>query len=216
MNGKKVIPINTHEHVKAKLIAAAGSVLARYGFSKCNEDLVADQAGLKRINIFRYFGGLPGLVSAFGESGHFWPTTSELLQETADNFSQLTPEEQMSAFFKSLLGCLRRRPQTLDILAWEVLERNELSRRLEDVRVRNALEYFENLHGEIPENIDLSAIVALLAGAVFFLSVQSRNMRTFGGIDLQSDAGWKRIEHAIELLMRGSFGMEGQTTNDKI
>ena len=214
MTGRKVIPINTHEQVRAKLIAAAGSLLARAGFSRCNEDQVAHEAGLKRINIFRYFGGLPGLVSAFGESGQFWPTTHELLQETTENFPKLTPEEQMSAFFKSLLVCLRRRPQTLDILAWEALERNELSRRLEDVRVRTALEYFENLHGEIPEDIDLSAIVALLAGAVFFLSVQSRNMRTFGGIDLQSEAGWKRIEQAIELLMRGSLSKEGTTMDD--
>ncbi|MDZ7762449.1 MAG: TetR/AcrR family transcriptional regulator [Desulfovermiculus sp.] len=215
MPGSKVIPINTHEQVRTKLIAAIGSILARVGFSRCNEDLVAQEAGLKRINIFRYFGGLPGLVSAFGESGLFWPTTDELLQETIDNFPQLTPEEQMSAFFKSLLVCLRHRPQTLDILAWEALERNELSRRLEDVRVRTALEYFENLHGEIPEDIDLSAIVALLAGAVFFLSVQSRNMRTFGGIDLQSEAGWKRIEQAIELLMRGSFSKDDQSRNEK-
>ncbi|MFP4050053.1 MAG: TetR/AcrR family transcriptional regulator [Desulfovermiculus sp.] len=205
MPGNKVIPIDTHEQVKNRLIQAVGLILAREGFSRCNEDLVAQEAGLKRINIFRFFGGLPGLVSAFAESGHFWPTTQELLQETAGDFPHLSPEEQMSAFFKSLLICLRRRPQTLDILAWEALERNELSRRLEDVRVRTALEYFENLHGEIPEDIDLSAIVALLAGAVFFLSVQSRNMRSFGGIDLQSDAGWKRIEQAIELLMRGSL-----------
>ncbi len=205
MPSSKVIPINTNEQMKAKLITSVGQTLAQDGFSTCNEDLVAQGAGVKRINIFRFFGGLPGLVSAFGDSGQFWPTTEELLQETEASFPDITPEEQMSAFFKSLLLCLRRRPQTLDILAWETLERNELSRRLEDVRVRTALEYFENLHGEIPEDIDLSAIVALLAGAVFFLSVQSRNMRTFGGIDLQSDAGWKRIEQAIELLMRGSL-----------
>ncbi|WP_027370774.1 TetR/AcrR family transcriptional regulator [Desulfovermiculus halophilus] len=210
MNGNKVISTNTHAQVKKKLVAAVGRLLARVGFSRLNEDLVVEEAGVKRINIFRFFGGLPGLVSAFGESGDFWPSTSELLAETAADFPDLTPEEQMSAFFKSLLTCLRRRPQTLDILAWETLERNELSRRLEDIRVRTALEYFEHLHGEIPDDIDLSAVVALLAGAVFFLSVQSRNMRTFGGIDLQSDAGWKRIEQAIELLMRGSLSGPGK------
>lgn len=205
MAGHKVISINTKEQIKDRLITAVGPILARKGFNGINEDLVCKETNLKRINIFRFFGGLSGLVSAFGESRHFWPSTEELLQETADNFTDLSPEQQMAAFFKSLLICLRRRPQTLDILAWESLERNELSKRLEDVRVRTALEYFENLHGEIPDDIDLSAVVALLAGAVFFLSVHSRNMKTFGGIDLQSEAGWRRIEQAIELLMHGSL-----------
>jgi len=205
MSADKVIPINANELAKEKLVAAVGPLLARVGFYRFNEDLVTQETGLKRINIYRFFGGLPGLISAFAESGRFWPLTGELLAETTKSFSELAPEQQMAAFFKSLLICLRRRPQTLDILAWETLERNELSKRLEDVRVRTALEYFENLHGEIPEDIDLSAVVALLAGAVLFLSVHSRTMRTFGGIDLQSDAGWRRIEQAIELLMRGSL-----------
>lgn len=205
MTANKVIPIDTNDRIKNRLISAVGPVLAREGFNRMDEDLVARESGLKRINIFRFFGGLPGLVSAFGDSGRFWPSTRELLQETDAGYADSPPEQQMAAFFKSLLICLRRRPQTLDILAWEILERNELSKRLEDIRVRTSLEYFENLHGEIPEEIDLSAVVALLAGAVFFLSVQSRNLKTFGGIDLQSEAGWRRIEHAIELLMRGSL-----------
>lgn len=205
MSANKVISINTNDHIKNRLISAVGPLLARVGFNRFNEDLVARESGLKKINIFRFFGGLPGLVSAFGDSGRFWPSTWELLQETNKGFTDFPPEQQMAAFFKSLLVCLRRRPQTLDILAWEPLERNELSKRLEDIRVRTSLEYFEHLHGEIPEDIDLSAVVALLAGAVFFLSVQSRNSKTFGGIDLQSEAGWRRIEQAIELLMRGSL-----------
>jgi len=61
------------------------------------------------------------------------------------------------------------------------------------------------LNGKIPEKIDLSAIVALLAGAVFFLSMYSRKTKTFGGIDLQSEKGWQRIELAIEQLVQGSF-----------
>ncbi len=201
----KVLSINSNEIIKRKLISAVGQVLARVGFSHCNEDLVAQKAGVKRFNIFQLFGGLPNLVSAFGKSQEFWPSTEELLQETFPNFNELSPEQQIAAFFKSLHTCLRRRPQTLDILAWEPLERNELSKRLEDIRVRTALEYFENLHGEVPEDIDLSAIVALLAGAVFFLSVQSRNTKTFGGIDLHSELGWYRIEKAIELLMQSPF-----------
>jgi AcrR family transcriptional regulator len=208
MPSDKVIPLNSNAIIKDKLIAAVGRSLAKVGFHGLSEDLVAKESGFKKVNIYRFFGGLPGLVSAFGESEYFWPSTEELLRETKASFTEQPPEEQMAAFFKSLLICLRRRPQTLDILAWEPLQRNEFSKRLEDIRVRTSLEYFEHLHGEIPEDIDLSAMVALLAGAVFFLSIHSRNTKTFGGIDLQSETGWQRIEQAIEILMHGSFSQK--------
>jgi len=205
MPRQKVISINSRALIEEKLVQAVGPVLAQVGFNRFDAGLVAREAGVKRVNVFRFFGGLPGLVAAYGESSHFWPTVEELLVETTEHFKDLPPEQQVAAFFKSMLITLRRRPLTLDIMAWEALERNELSKRLEDVRVRISLEYFENLQGDIPESIDLSAIVALLAGAVHFLTIRSRNARTFGGIDLESEAGWRRIEKAIELLMRGSL-----------
>lgn len=205
MPQNKVISINHKKLVKNKLVSAVGPVLAKAGFNRLDENLVAQAAGVKRINIFRYFGGLPGLISAFGQSKLFWPSVEELMQVTPANFKNLPLDQQMASFFKSMLITLRRRPMTLDILAWEDLERNELSKRLEDIRVRTALEYFENLNGEISDEIDLSAIVALLAGAVFFLAIQSRNNKTFGGIDLESEAGWQRIEKAIDILLHGSL-----------
>jgi AcrR family transcriptional regulator len=200
-----VIPIDTRELIRGKLLAAVGPALAREGFKRLDEDLVAREAGVQRYNIFRYFGGLPGLITAFGESSLFWPRVEELMRETPEDFRHLSPEKQVATFFKSLLATLRRRPLTLDIMAWEALERNELSKRLEDVRVRTSLEYFENMQGEIPDEIDLSAIVALLAGAVQFLTIRSRNTRSFGGIDLESEKGWRRIEKAIDVLLGGSL-----------
>ncbi len=202
---EKVIPINTNEIIKNKLLYALGRCLASVGFQGLDEEVLAREAGVKRTNIYRFYGSLPQLVSAYAESGLFWPTSAELMQETRCDFEKLSSEQQVAAFFKSLLLCLRRRPQTLDILAREPLERNELAKRLEDVRVRTSLECFEHLNGKIPEKIDLSAIVALLAGAVFFLSMYSRKTKTFGGIDLQSEKGWQRIELAIEQLVQGSF-----------
>ncbi len=205
MPRSNVIPIDHKKLVQSKLISAVGPVVARVGFARLDEARIAQEAGVKTSNITRFFGGLPGLMSAFGESGLFWPTVEELMQETPREFPMLSPDQQVAAFFKSMLSCLRRRPVSLDILAWAALERNDLSRRLEDVQVRTALEYFEHLHGEISDDIDLSAIVALLAGAVHFLAIRSRNTRTFGGIDLESEAGWRRIEKAIEILMNGSL-----------
>jgi len=205
MSEAKVIPLESERRIREKLISAMGTVLARVGFERLDRELVAQEAGVAVGNIERCFGGLNGLVDAFGQSDIFWPSAQELMCEVRGSFAELTPEQQMATFYKSLFSALRRRPETMEILAWEALERNDLSRRLEEIRVRISLEYFENLQGEIPEGADLSAIVALLAGAVQFLAVRSRRSTSFGGIDLSSKRGRQRIDCAIEALVKGSF-----------
>ena len=209
MTEAKVIPIDYEKRIREKLISATGTVLARVGFERLDEDLVAREAGVAAGNIRRCFGGLDGLITAFGQSEVFWPSARELIRETRGDFSELSAEQQIAAFYKSLLTALRRRPLAMDILAWESLERNEYSCRLEEIRVRISLEYFENLQGEIPEGTDLSAIVAILAGAVQFLAVRTRRSAHYGGIDLKSEKGWRRIEAAIDALVSGSLTASG-------
>jgi AcrR family transcriptional regulator len=211
MSEAKIIPIDCEKRIRKKLVSATGTVLARMGFDRLEKELVAREAGVAQGNIERCFGGMAGLITAFGQSEVFWPSARELMREAPGDFAKLTPEQQMAAFYKSLIAALRRRPATMDILAWEALERNEYSCRLEEVRVRISLEYFENLQGEIPEGADLSAIVAILAGAVQFLAVRSRRSAHFGGIDLRSERGWRRIERAIDALVSGSFAASGGT-----
>jgi AcrR family transcriptional regulator len=203
---RKVIPISQPTSTRHRLVEATGKVLARVGFSRVEPEMIAEEADLPRALIYRYYGGLSGLVSAYGHSELFWPTVEELLGDDPASLRRLSPEGQMAAFFKRYLAALRRRPHTLEILAWEGLERTELTKLLEEVRVRTALEFFEHLHGDIDDSVDLSAIVVLLAGAVNFLALRSRLSASFGGIDLRSEAGWRRIEKAIDLLLEGTFG----------
>ena len=111
----------------------------------------------------------------------------------------------MATFFKRYLQAILRRPDTLEILAWEAIERNELTRCLEDVRAKTALEFFELMKPDPPDDIDLTALVIIMAGAVNFLAVRSRIHRTLGGVDLQTPEGWMRIEDTIDKMMASAL-----------
>jgi AcrR family transcriptional regulator len=202
----KVIPIQEPASTRERLIAAVGAVLARRGFRGFSIEDVILESGVRRALVFRKYDGLTGLITAFGNSPLFWPTAEELLEGHPQELTSLTPEEQVALFFKRTLAALRRRPNTLRILAWEVLESSPLSSPLEEVRVRTALEYFELLQGDIPEDIDLTAIVLVMAAAVQYLLVRSQTSSTLGGVDLRTDAGWHRIEKAIDVLLKGTLG----------
>lgn len=199
-----VIAFNRKSATKKKLINAVGSVLAREGFRGLGINNVAREAGVDKVLVYRYFGGLPELVAAYSETVDFWPSAEELLGPDPETLKAMPADQQMAVFVKRFIASLRRRPVTQDILAWEMVERNELTMRLEQRRIRTALEFFEQLEN-LPEDLDLTVIVLLITAAVNFLIVKSRMYNSVGGIDLVSDAGWHRIEKGIDLLLQSAF-----------
>ncbi|MDY7001679.1 MAG: TetR/AcrR family transcriptional regulator [Thermodesulfobacteriota bacterium] len=200
MAGRKVVPLRDKEMVKERIIRALGRVLARDGYQALDVDAVAGEACASRKLIFKHFGGLEGLVRAYGRTPEFWPSAEELLGPDHDR-KGMSLAAQIGDIYKSYLAALRQRPLTLDILAWESKERTHLTRILEGIRVRRSLEVFERIQGDFPDDIDMSAVVALMASAVISIAVRSRTCGSFGGIDLESDAGWNRLEEAIDALL---------------
>lgn len=192
------------EQTKEKLVSSVGKVLAREGFKGLGVNKIAREAGVDKVLVYRYFDGLPNLVIAYSNTCDFWPTVKELLGSEPKRIKTLSPDRQVAEFFKSVVSALRKRPVTLDILAWEALERNELTKQLEDIRIRTVLEYFEYFDG-IPNDENLTAIVAIMSGAVTHLLIKSRITGSVGGIDIETEDGWERINRAIELLLKGIF-----------
>lgn len=199
----KVIPIRNKDQTKEKLIKSVGEVLAEVGFQKLGVNVVARKANVDKKLIYRYFGGLEGLVAAYGNTIDFWPSAQELIGGDSSTLRSVEPHVLVSLFFKRYLRAILRRPLTLEILAWEAIERNRLTMSLEDIRAKTALEFFELMEEDPPQGVDLTALVLLMAGAINFLAVRSRIHGSLGGVDLQSEEGWKRIEKTIDQLMEG-------------
>lgn len=198
----KIIPINCAELARHRLIRATGTVLARVGFEAVTADLVAAEAGLKRRDLFRHFNGLPRLVGAYASSGEFWPSATELIGMDRTLLRGMSPDKLVATFFKRSLRCLLNRPESLAIMSWEALAKNDLTRALEGVRERSALEFFELMEQDPPADVDLTALVLFLAGGVNFLAVRSLVTGCAGGVDLVSPSGWARIEETIDLIVK--------------
>lgn len=201
---KNIIQFNRKAVTRKKLIHAVGRLLAREGFKGLGVNRVAREAGVDKVLVYRYFGGLPELIREYSKTVDFWPTVEELMGPDPERLKTLPPDQQVAEVFKSFIAALRKRPATQDILAWELLERNELSMQLEDVRIRTFLEFFEYLD-TIPDDVNLTPIVVLMGAAVNHLIVLSRVNRFFGGIDFKSEDDWERINKGIELLLKGIF-----------
>ena len=194
------------EATKERILAAVGEVLAREGFAAIGVNAIARKAGVDKVLIYRYFGGLPQLLSAWGVSGHFWPRVADLLGDDPQALLDLPIAERYARFFEHFVDELRARPLTVEILAAELAHRNELTEILEAEREAWGKEASRVLGGaDLAARPFLNGVTLLLVAGVQYLVLRSRRTRIFGGVDLQSDAGWDELKAAITALARTLF-----------
>jgi AcrR family transcriptional regulator len=202
----RAAPERNREQTTARILAAVGEVLARDGFAALGVNAIAREAGVDKVLIYRYFGGLPELLSAWGESGRFWPRIDDLLGPDPKAFLALPAPERYARFMEHFVDGLRARPLTLEILAAEVAERNELTAILETEREQWGEQAAKLLGGkDFAKRPELQGLTILLIAGVQYLLVRSRKIRIFGGIDITSDAGWATLKAAVRKMVLELF-----------
>jgi len=190
---------------EALMVKAVGRLLARKGFKALGVNAVAREAGVDKVLIYRYFDGLPGLMKAFGQDSDFWPSAGELAGDAPEHFRALPFADRMSALARNYLDAIRKRPVTQEIMAWELIERNQLTAALEDLREHRMVQFFEEFMPESTEHPDFLAISAIVGAAINYLVTRSRQTRFFSGVDLSQDSGWQSLLTAIDNLSNSMF-----------
>jgi len=181
-----------------RILAAVGEVLARDGFGAIGINTIAREAQVDKVLIYRYFGGLPELLKTWGASGRFWPSTDELLGPDPQAVLALPAAERFALFFERFIDALRARPLTIEILAAEVVQRNELTAILETEREQWGAKA-EALFGgnDFERRPHVRGLTLMLVAGVQYLLVRARTIRVFGGLDLRRDADWAALKTSV-------------------
>jgi hypothetical protein len=88
----------------------------------------------------------------------------------------------------------------LELMVWELVERNELTAIMEEAREAMGLRLLAELFPDVADKTRLAAMSAVLSAGVAYLALRRRKIRWFSGVDLKSDHGWKEIAFAIEAM----------------
>ena len=190
-----------------KILHAVGNLLAREGFRRCGINAVAREAQVDKVLIYRYFGGMPDLLRAYAKAGTYWPTIEEVAGGDPELLRGKPLDETVATLLRNFARAIRKRPVTLEILAWETIERNELAKVLEKVRE----DFSKNLSrvfvaGESVTDSELAAIVSLLTAGINYLAVRSRKVGRYGDVNIRSEEGWHRLEAAILTICERCIG----------
>lgn len=187
------------------LVKAARDVLAADGFVGLGVNAVARRAGCDKQLIYRYFGGLDGLVDAIG---------AEIADDLRKSLQPLAALGQPSSYRelveRMLLGFLQAlRTDTLmqKIMAWEIASPSELVQRLTLARSKSMMIWVAESRGALvpPPGVDVGATNAVLLAAIQHLVLSSAAAGQFAGLPLRSDADWERVRGIVKALVAHAY-----------
>jgi len=188
------------------IFAAAKSLLAEEGFQGFGINAVARRAGCDKQLIYRYFGGLEGLVSAIGEDLASW-VQERIPQDTGGMFL-LTYGDLMERLMLSYLDALRADPLVCKIIAWEVSEQTPQVTQLAEARSKALARWIDRMRGSLqpPKGVDPAVMNAMLLASIQHLVIAGTTNGQFSGVSLKSDKDWDKIATAVKRVVRALYG----------
>lgn len=186
------------------ILAAARQVLAESGFPGFGINAVARQAGCDKQLIYRYFGGLDGLVEAIGDDLAAWVSAS-LAQSTGP--APASYGELVERLMLGFLASFRSDTLVQKIAAWEIAATSPLVQRLSEARGRALAQWIASQRADLepPAGLDAAAINAMLIAALQHLVLSASAMGQFGGMRLDREEDWQRVEAAAIIMIRSIY-----------
>lgn len=196
-------PKRDRSRTKERLCEAVGAVLVEGGFGALTPRAIARAAGVDKMLIYRYFGGMEGLVEAVANGPAFFPTFEEVCDGDPGALRARPVGERAAIVLDNYARLLMARPVILELMVWELVERNALTAITETARETMGLRLIGEIFGDTAEPDQLGAVSALLAAGVTYLALRRRKIRWFNGVDLRSDQGWAQIRAAVVAMTAG-------------
>jgi AcrR family transcriptional regulator len=165
-------------------------------------EAVATRARVNKALVYRYFGGLPGLIAAFAASDEFMPGAEELRHLCGEEIGSRSPRERFIRCIQAYVKALERRPATVQLLLRLPAMPSETLEALADGRAR-ALEQIRELFGdqEIAPNYDRELAFNLLISGICQLLGSRHDSWTRGTVALE-DLSQRIIEAIGAMLLK--------------
>ena len=188
------------EATENKLIVAIGQMIEENGFEKIGINAVATKSEVSKILIYRYFGSIDGLLTAYIRKNDFWL-----------NFPNKFPEKEgIPAFLKSVFHKMVMQLRTNSVLRrlyrWELSSNNniiEVVRRQREVAGNDIIANISEIMMCQPKS--LAAIATIITSSITYLAMLEDNCNIYNGIRIDQETGWKQITDAIDMIIDNTF-----------
>ena len=198
--------IRDRPRTETRILDALGAILLDDGFGALGINAVAARAGVDKVLIYRYFGGLDGLLAAFARHADLWWSVDELVGDHLPPPDDDSFAGWIALILRRHVAELSARPLARAVIAWEVVARNPLTEAVARLRAERSFAVMAAVVARAgPGGARAGPIVAALSAALEHLLLRGATFDDWLGLDLASEAGWRRIEAAIGDITRAAF-----------
>jgi AcrR family transcriptional regulator len=199
MNDRSAPSSRDREGTERRILAAARLVLAQDGSAGFGINAVARAAGCDKQLIYRYFGGINGLIDALGaDLAEGWADRLGKPDATAQSYGDV-----MRDLVPRVVAALRSEPLMQKIALWELSDGSSQVRQLASARSRAMSAFVQEARGDLspPGSVDAPVVNALLLGGIHQLVLAAQASRTYTDLSLATEEDWTRIEKGLTTMI---------------
>jgi AcrR family transcriptional regulator len=196
------------EATEAELVEAFGRVVRRNGLRNVGVNEVLKEAGVGKALLYRYYGGLPGLVRAWGQQGRVWPRLADLVPLSSARAAGST-----AALLKRIVvrnaDVHRADPVRVEMLADELMTATPISGALTEIRQELGRDH-ASVFAHSPGFRRHRLLMVVMMAAASYLAMRAVKAPRFMGEDLSDAATWARVMREIgRIIDRAVAGDDG-------
>jgi AcrR family transcriptional regulator len=198
---------------RAAIIESAAEIIAAKGVGDLGINALADAAHCDKVLIYRYFGGLDGVLEALGAERMLWPAPE--LTDGNDGAASLA--EAVEVMLLEEWAALAGGALMLGASAAEVTGANSLGEATAQQRAGRHAAVVAALREKhrVPPYVDLPALVEILSASLTLFALRAAHAKDHArgdsvprAFDPDTPAGWRRIEKTMQALTRALLDVE--------
>jgi len=180
-----------------RLIEAVSTIVEEEGFSKVRINHVARTAECDKVLIYRYFGGIEGLVTAWAQENDFYTAAIEIFLGQIKKADKSELRGLAKKVLLSQMNFMRENRMMQELKLWE-LSGNSRFRILQDIREKNGNK-LQQAFAEVAglKNDDASLYITVLVTAIEHIVLCTRQYYVFNGVDFSTPDSWERLQKVI-------------------
>ena len=188
--------MKNREQTEEKILEAVGSIIENQGFEKVGINAIATEAGVSKMLIYRYFGGVEELIAQYLIQKDYWANTDAAM---------INPEavgDSLKSMFRRQVEQLRNDITLRRLYRWELSTNNQNIRQLRNRREENGCRLIKMVSALTGcPDAQVAALASILSASISYLALLEDQCQSYNGICLQTDEGWNQLMQGIEMII---------------
>lgn len=188
--------MKNREQTEEKILEAVGSIIENQGFEKVGINAIATEAGVSKMLIYRYFGGVEELIAQYLIQKDYWANTDAAI------INREAVGDSIKSMFRRQVEQLRNDITLRRLYRWELFTDNQNIRQLRNRREENGCRLIKMVSALTGcPDAQVAALASILSASISYLALLEDQCQSYNGICLQTDEGWNQLMQGIEMII---------------